>query len=251
MNNLETDFNDQTTIVEASKHKSIKLSFLLILLAFSFYLVSIFAAMYVGATYLSPLETKDAKMMALQSANLDKASQTPTTSPDASPMPSITTLFDDWKTYTNETYGFSFKHPKDLIVKSSESAPYDQYQMVYMGEKQRKSGRTQSSLSDGFIFYVSVRGKSTIEDEAEKTYNGAKQNCYEDSQLHDISNTTIDGKDAKTYYVTNCMGDYTEHFVANNGQVFEITQIYVGDEPEYSEYKKTTEQILSTFTFAQ
>ena len=167
------------------------------------------------------------------------------------PSPSTTPDLTDWQTYTNETHGFSFKHPKNVEVTDIGTSPYNQYKFIYIGEKQRKSGKTQSSLSDGFMFNISVRGASTIEQEAEKTYNGAKQNCYEDSQLHRITDAKINGYDAKTYDVTNCMGDYTEHFISNNGNVFEITQLYVGDEPEYSEYKQTTAQMLSTFTFTK
>lgn len=167
-----------------------------------------------------------------------------------SPTPTAT---DDptanWKTYTNTAYGFSFKYPSDLKVEQMGTSPYEQYKLVYMGKKQGDSGRTQTSLFDGYVFYVSSRGTDSVDKVAQDTFNGSKENCYEQTKWSNITTSTLGGRASKTYSVTNCLGDYTENFVSNGKNTFEITQIYIGGSPEYSQYKSITNQILSTFKF--
>lgn len=155
----------------------------------------------------------------------------------------------NWKTYTNTKYGFSFKYPADLKVDQMSSSPYEQFKLVYMGEKQKVSGRTQTSIFDGYIFYISLRGSDPIDKVAQETFNRSKQNCSDQTTWSAITDSTIDGKNSKTYEVLNCMTDYTENFVSSGGNTFAITQIYVGEDPEYRKYKEVTNQILSTFKF--
>lgn len=127
-----------------------------------------------------------------------------------------------------------FKYPSDLKVDQVSSSPYEQYKLVYMGEKQKASGRTQTSIFDGYIFYVSLRGSDSIDKVSQDTFNGSKQNCFEQTKWSTITNSTIDNKESKTYEVLSCMTDYTENFVSYKGNTFAIMQIYVGEEPEYS-----------------
>jgi hypothetical protein len=176
--------------------------------------------------------------------NLDKV-PTPQNNDELKNQVSISTA--DWVTYTNDKYGFSFKHPKELKIENIGVSPNDQYRLTYMGE----FNRPQTEIADGYIFYVNVRGDEPVDVAAINTYEGAKQNCYETSVFPPISNSVIDGRISKTYNVKDCLGDYTENFVSNGNVTLELTQVYTGKEPEYSEYKATTEEILKTFKFTK
>ncbi|MFZ2202780.1 MAG: hypothetical protein WAV56_05320 [Microgenomates group bacterium] len=179
------------------------------------------------------------------------ALQIPIPTPTVAPIPTTDPTVN-WKTYTNTDYGFQFRYPPEARLETLGSSPNEQYKIIYMGKKQIASGRTQTDLSDGYIFYVSVRddvSRSTVETISQQTYAGAKENCYEQSTISNITSTLINDKPAKTYNVLNCLGDYTEIFVSNGKKIFEITQIYVGEPVDRENYKSITIQILSTFKF--
>lgn len=161
------------------------------------------------------------------------------------PTPDETT---NWKTYTNLTYSYSFKYPQEATPYGSE----DQYKITFMGEKQKASGRTQTELWDGYIFSVSFRGKADETSSgkvAQSTYEGAKENCPPDARLTKISQTLVAGIISEIYKVTNCLGDYTEYFLSYGKNIFEITELYVGEPGDQAKYRITTQQILSTFRF--
>lgn len=169
-----------------------------------------------------------------------------TTNTQPSPTNNPTT---NWETYTNNDLGFIFKHPSGLTVEQVSKSPNEQYKLVSIGEKQKQSGRTQASLFDGYIVNVSNRGKDSVEQIANSTYNGTKQNCPDTATISNITNDVSTLGKTLTYSVVGCMGDYTETFVTNNETTFEITQFYTGNQPEYDQYKNLTSQILSTFQF--
>ncbi|HSX48769.1 MAG TPA: hypothetical protein VLE44_00750 [Candidatus Saccharimonadales bacterium] len=171
-----------------------------------------------------------------------------------SPLPSSQSQTSNWKPYSNTKYGFSFSYPSVADFSQVGNSPYEQYKVVYIGKKQIASGRTQTSLFDGYIFYVSVRGEAatnSVDKISADTLANSKQNCSEQTRYSEIGVVKIGNQLGKTYTVTDCMGDFTETFVSNGKTTFEITQLYVGDKPEYDEYKNTTNQIISTFKFTQ
>lgn len=182
-----------------------------------------------------------------------------TIGPDVlSPTPGINTtpvpdFINDWEIYSNSAY--SFKHPKDLASDTNAGgANAESTRFRYMGEKQKTSGRTQTELFDGYMFIVTKidsSGQKSAKQAAEEAYKSTKQNCgnYDNSSISEISVITINGQIAYQYEVSNCYTDYKNTFIANGDSVYNITQSYTGEEPEYFEYKKITDQILSTFEF--
>lgn len=156
----------------------------------------------------------------------------------------------NWKTFSEPTYGFSYKYPAEAEVVETGSAS-GQYKVLFVGQKQIASGRTQTSLFDGYIFNISVRGKigeTSVDQVTNETYQGTKSTC-EQAQLSAISAVIINSTPAKTYTVTNCMGDYTETFITDGKNIFELTQLYTGDATDQPKYQQITNQILSTFKF--
>lgn len=168
----------------------------------------------------------------------------PTQSPD---------LTANWKTYLNNDYNFSLKYPPEAEFNTTPSTKDNPstFEVWYMGEKQKASGRIQTELADGYIFKVSIRNgtkEADLESLSGETYNYAKIACEGlNSTFSPITQISIAGKPARSYKVTNCLGDYTENFVLGDKNVFMITQIYTGEPADEAKYRETTQKILSTF----
>lgn len=74
-----------------------------------------------------------------------------------------------------------------------------------------------------------------------------KENCPE-ATISPVRKITLNSQQALTYDVKQCLGDYTSIAVSNGAQTFLITELYPGDNQNH-DYRKTLDQILSTFEF--
>jgi hypothetical protein len=160
-------------------------------------------------------------------------------------------LTADWETYTGADY--SFKHPKGLKSDTGAAGTgFESIRVQFMGPKQVASGRTQTSLFDGYSFVVTKIGsdlQKTPAQWADERINNLKDGCGPEVSWSEVKQITIDKETGVQYTVENCMGDYTASYVAYNGNVYEITQLYVGEETDQRDYEEITNQIFNSLKF--
>lgn len=159
------------------------------------------------------------------------ASPSPVATVTASPIATVnptasTSVPADWKTYTNETYGFSFKYPNDYQYEESINAAPEGPQAEFTLTIGKDSTTLRSAI------HVRVYVEST-------TSNLNEPNGMESSSSID---TTVDGKTAKKYVA----GDSTEYVVVNNNRRFEI-----GFMEASSEMQNNFSILLPTFQFTE
>jgi len=209
-----------------------------------------FGGYYLGATSLNNEESTE---------NI-QSSPTPTLSPTpysgATFAPTITTPAKpvsaaSWETYAGSEY--SFKYPAGLKSDTGAAgAGIESIRFQFVGPKQVASGRTQTSLFDGYAFIVTKTGlvsQKTPDQLATERRNNSKDDCGPEVVLSDIRNISVGKGSGVQYSVKNCMGDYTSSYISNGNNVYEIIQLYVGEVADQKGYEETTNQIFNTLKF--
>lgn len=176
------------------------------------------------------------QITSLQS-QLNQQKTTPATTPTTT-TPTTTTTTDetaDWKTYTNEKYGYSFKYPKGWIV-----ASYSKDEDVVLSDQP----------GGHWLFGVRVSSNTdnlSLETIANKEADKRVKATGENLSKADISSLKLGGLEAKQIVVSP-VGDYgnTEVVSIKGKNIIEIP----GD-TSTQENKNIFEGILSTFQFTK
>lgn len=218
--------------IEQPKKSNFLVVLLSVLLLFSISIAAFFA--YQTQKLSDELRVKNSDL---------KIVSTPTQDPVSTDVPKVDPT-SNWKTYTGKL--FSFKYPVDARLEVQQDGVV---KIMYMGQKQIDSGRTQTSLFDGYGFFVSSQNETlTLEEVYQKRVENFGNACDPD-KMGKLQSSTIDGYKA-VYYDSSCLGDYTTYLVINKDDIlFELVELYVGDSADQVVYKKVVDQILSTFKF--
>lgn len=188
-----------------------------------------------------------AGFFAYQTQNLVKELTLLKSSP--SPIPTPTSTSDEtenWTKYGGDKYGYYFKAPANVKVSDQNDNVLN---VSYMGEKQTSSGRTQSELFDGYSFTVSdISAEGSSIEDISKSRLASFGNSCEKGKISSFMETEIDGTKALKYD-ESCLGDYTIYLVSKDQKIYEISELYVGETSDQSNYKKITDLITSTFKF--
>ncbi len=172
---------------------------------------------------------------------------TPTQIPDLYREPDGSAATANWKTYEDKY--FSFKHPTELEVRIQGSESQSKgMSVVYV---RPGFNRPQSDLSDGYIFsvrYGSFIQAETLEKSLEKQQSQIKEVCPAAS-FSATKQTIVDGERALSYETKGCLGDYITTVTSRKNIAIIITQTYSGSVEQIIIYKKSLNQILSTFKF--
>lgn len=177
-------------------------------------------------------------------ATFVQSSLTPTSIPTLPPLviptndPSITS---NWKTYTDNKYGFSIKYPKNLVLEDRN---------IYINlELWGPTQRTQQGFHDGIQlgFYIgSLEGKALkefVDAEVKKT-----EDSRGSSQVIEYPREIIVGGVNGYSHKTSGAGPFTNfYFSPKPNAYFRI--IDGTQDPTNKGFKKTVDQILSTFKF--
>lgn len=202
----------------------------------------------IGLTSFFPNQSNNQKAPATQSSPSPEASPALETSgmPETSPEEQSET--GTWPVLSTAT--FSFRYPEGSLAESSQTDSF----VRFMGQKQIDSGRTQTELFDGFIFRIEpipVDSDSILEQVAETERKNSQANCTTDAgQVSALNPVIIDGLNAHQFSAVGC-SDYTLTIVKSGTITYRITALYIGEDVDRPNYKKTTEQILSTVKFVQ
>jgi len=179
------------------------------------------------------------------------SSPSPNSSSSPTTTPTISNPTASWETYADSEY--SFKHPKGLKSDTGAAGTgFESIRFQFMGPKQTASKRTQTSLSDGYSFVVTKIGlasQKTPTQWAEERKNNSKENCGPQVILSDVRQIAVDKGSGVQYSIKNCIGDYTSSYVSYNSNVYEITQLYVGEAADQKGYEEITNQIFNTLKF--
>jgi len=165
----------------------------------------------------------------------------PTPSPMAFPT-------DNWGTLTN--LGYTIKHPQDTKAEARDGETL----ILFVGQKQVASGRTQTELFDGYMVRIGEvvnDSKLSLEQISKSERDNAENNCQvrEDGKVTPLTAISIDGRPGYQYSAEGCYVDYTETIVSFKDKIYRISQSYIGDATDQPKYKEITNQILSTLNF--
>lgn len=175
----------------------------------------------------------------------ESTNQTTLLKPTPSPMAYPT---ENWGTLTN--LGYTIKYPQDAKAEARDGETL----ILFVGQKQIASGRTQTELFDGYIVRIGEivsDSKLALEEISKAERDNAENNCQvrEDGKVTQLVTKSIDGKTGYQYSAEGCYIDYTETIVSFENKTYRISQSYTGDATDQPKYKEITNQILSTLNF--
>jgi len=231
-----------------------------IILAAVLGLALLFGAAYTGYWY----GTESAKVKTQISKPTTVSQPTPTPEslfkPTPTPAPKVEDETNDWKTYTNETLGYTIKIPKDWVI--------DEHKGVFVGlageatfTPSSEIEETQGEGADVFRTKVAILAMTT--EKVRYNLNTKQQfdewlvkdvSSGEGERLFKIGNVKIGGFDAVKFVSRALPGDPAESYYGiitwlhRNGTNYYM-ELYSINETNASKLTSVYDQILSTFKF--
>jgi len=168
--------------------------------------------------------------------------QAPTPTPEEEPA-------KQWKSFTTSQHGITFSYSVEAYLEKSNPFSQDSpvYKAIFRGKRQDEGLITETNLSDGYIFKVTVNTNPENRSLLDLTQNKKSSfafNCPDLAEISDITATKIDGLAAQTFSVINCNSDFKVTFVVSKNFVYEIDQIFRGDIGFKQKYETDTDEIV-------
>jgi type II secretory pathway pseudopilin PulG len=170
--------------------------------------------------------------------------QSSATATTSATIPTTADKTADWKTYTNEEYGFSFKYPEDWVIEEDTSL-----ERIYV--KNMEGDYNKSNMPTDFQkVWISYSQSQSSPTEENLTKDG-KPSCCEATT---VSTSTISANvlDINTYEFNTIGGPTLEAYWSDNsGRRYSAKN---GSEKPAGVQEKeitTLKQILSTFQFTK
>ncbi len=173
-----------------------------------------------------------------QISNLKKTTTSTTTTATASTTTDPTT---NWKTYTNTTYGFRFKYPKEWTVEEGASASLSQ-RIVSVKSDQPNSSKIWPG--PGSVHYFD---QVIVNKEKETTIKSWINTRLAAGQTDSSKIVDLNGENF-TEIVIQADPSYLAELILNNSNLFSIVFDWASAKSDISE---TQSQILSTFQFTK
>lgn len=150
----------------------------------------------------------------------------------------------NWKTYTNNKYGFSFNYPKEwFIIENSQS------NIVRIDDKPLTKFEDEQGMGPYYSEYISFEVHEKIPRDVQINDPIGTKKCEGDAYcVQKVSDLTIGGKNAAKMKITtkNTLDSAYWYEVGLSAQIIKITN------ESQKEYKfQILDQILSTFRFTQ
>lgn len=173
-----------------------------------------------------------------------------TATPATTPTTTSTSATADWKTYTNSTYGFSFKYPKDWTVKESSDSDGSPWIIANSNSAVKGDGEFEikiSSLSiDNLINkdFITAYGNAG----SNETWNAFVSSDVQKYSAtgKKVVRTSNDGSQSYTIYVlTNPNATGVNKTIRISGETT------AKDVPENKMNSTTVTEIASTFQFTK
>lgn len=151
----------------------------------------------------------------------------------------------DWQTYSNDTYGFSFKYPSDYISMDKSGSNYDQSVISIFSPGAQKNMKENEPYSESLSVYY----YNSIDDEPENKANDLKATNIDEllqknSMIKKNESIKVDNEDA----VSVIWGGNDAYYVVLVMHENHLYKLWFGDTMELS---PTQKNILSTFKFTK
>jgi hypothetical protein len=91
--------------------------------------------------------------------------------------------------------------------------------------------------------------QKTPEQLASERKSNLKDDCGAEVVISEVKSITLGKSSGVQYSVKNCMGNYTNSYVSNGNNVYEITQLYTGEAIDQKGYEEITNQIFNSLKF--
>lgn len=169
--------------------------------------------------------------------------------PSPSPSPVQTTPMMTFKKL--ETPYFTLEYAPEATVSSYSSPDSETWAVSYMGEAQRKSGRTQTELWDGYSYSVTrfevAEASGSARVQAQVDRNDTIDACGTD-RVTDLREVTFGQRQALSFS-GGCVSDATNYYLLEAGALYRISMSNIGDQTTEPLYADALDAITASLHF--
>lgn len=172
---------------------------------------------------------------------------TPTTSPLASSAPAPPSNLIN----TYSTPYFELEYPA-VATATEQEGSHDSlsWRVSYMGDVQKKSGRTQTELFDGYSIEINryeAVGDDLQQTQAESDRQGIIDACGEEN-VTDIHKSSLNRYNSLSFE-GGCLGEAVYNYLIFDGTLYRVTTFIAQPEEQTLDYQDITDTILESLTF--
>lgn len=171
----------------------------------------------------------------------------------SSPLPSSTPTSNIPKVelggILNNEY-FSLNYPEVATTSTSTTPDAREWVISYMGEEQKKSGRTQTELWDGYTVAITrfeAIGDNPDRVQAEADRQGIVDACSAENATT-ITTATLGEYPALTFF-GGCLGEADYYYLKVADTLYRLTVMVVGSDDYKPGYQTTVTTLLDTLRF--
>jgi len=152
------------------------------------------------------------------------------------------------KTINNEYFTISYS--SSATTSASRSPDSQEWVISYMGEEQKKSGRTQTELWDGYVLAITrfeTIGDEPDKNQAEVDRKGIIDACGEENSTP-IKPGKVGNYETITFY-GGCLGEGDYHYLMMADTLYRLTIMTLGSDQAKLEYQSTVNSMLNSLSF--
>lgn len=176
----------------------------------------------------------------------------PSTNPSTSPVSSVAPQPKMQVNLTEKLDNayFTLSYDKEATTSTSRSPDSQEWVISYMGEEQKKSGRTQTELWDGYMLSITrfeTVGEDPDQKQAEVDRRGIIDGCGEDKSTP-IKAGKLGEYDTLTFY-GGCLGEADYHYIMLADTLYRLTVMTLGSDELKPKYERVIGATLDSLSF--
>ena len=182
----------------------------------------------------------------------DNSQKIPSNNPSTTP---VNTVSPEPKMQVNLTEKldnayFTLSYDKEATTSTSRSPDSQEWVISYMGEEQKKSGRTQTELWDGYMISITrfeTVGEDPDQKQAEADRSGIVDGCGEHKSTP-IKAGKLGEYDTLTFY-GGCLGEADYYYIMRADTLYRLTVMTVGSAELKPKYQRMVGAMLDSLSF--